>query len=307
MSSLRLVRTAGHAVVACLVAVACLWTLPAHAADQTVELHDNEFRPAVLTVAAGDTITWLWRGENPHGVRVVRSTEEGTEQVYESHEGCGVATPEACGTQGTSKRWKPSEPGDYRFYCPVHGTEVIGMTGTLTVEPAPSPDPNETTSPSPTPSPSPSPKAKSADPTPSPTQQEPEPETGSSAGDDGGTDAGSTSSSSESPRPRRTQGTASNPGITYGPPEPVSPEPMPTIRPSVAPSQSPTADVDEPDLEDFPEAPQASSTEEETGVVAIDAPRGPTPRSVWLGLGSASILASAGAFLKLVLFGAPWS
>lgn len=299
MRSILFVRNVGYALAAFLAVVATLWALPASAEDQTVRVTDSGFDPSTLTVVAGDTITWQWVAENQsrHSVRVDvlsgPALEEGEDgPVYDSHPGCSAETPGKCGAPGITRQWTPDTAGTYTYSCRLH---PITMRGSLTVDPAPSPDPAaEPTSPNPDPSPSPAGEEKTAeDPDPSPTPTKDRKAAG-----------GSDAESSDSSPAGVTQGTAGSPGgITYGPPSPIDPQPLPTILPSVAPSASPS-EGDDPDLETFPTGPPS---DDEPGVVAIDAPRGPTPRAVWLGIGGASILASAGAFVKLVLFGAPWA
>ncbi|MDX1660110.1 MAG: plastocyanin/azurin family copper-binding protein [Nitriliruptorales bacterium] len=280
MSATPFLRSAGYVLAIAVALVAGIWALPAGAADTTVELHDNEFRPPNPSVAVGDTITWSWVGDNPHSVRV--QTVDGT-TVYDSHPECSSDTTQKCGTKPLATTWTPEAAGTFTFHCRVHAT----MTGTLTVDPAPSPSASPSSSPSSTSSTSPSPS-----PSPTPTQEpEPEPTTGSQ------------------PEPEPTEDTTEEPAVQYGPPEPMETQPLPTILPSGSPTASPTPTEDgTPELEAFPEARDASPTaSEEPGVVAIDSPGGPSPRVVWLGIGSVSVLTAAGAFSKLVLFGAPWT
>lgn len=308
MRCVRVVRSAGLLPLLGVLVVGGVWVLPAHAEDQTVRVTDGGFDPSALSVVAGDTITWHWleENENRHSVRVDAlegpALEESAGPAYDSHPECSEETPGKCGGPGLVRTWSPTVAGTYTYSCRLH----LSMAGTLTVEAAPSPEPSETASPSP----SPSPTAGSADPEPS-AEEQTDAGTDADGSDRSGSssstsDPSSGSSSSTSSSSNRTRGTASDPGITYGPPEPIEPEPLPTILPSVAPSRA-TPDVGEPDLEAFPEERQAGASGDDAGVIAVDAPpRGPSPRTVWLGIGSASILASAGAFVKLVLFGAPW-
>jgi len=81
----------------------------------TVETLDNEFSPADLEVAAGDTeITLDNTGQNPH--------------TFTSDE-LGVDEDVAPGEQTTFT--VTAEPGTYEFICRLH--ESLGMVGTLTV------------------------------------------------------------------------------------------------------------------------------------------------------------------------------
>jgi plastocyanin len=82
---------------------------------------DNSFRPQSLEIAVGDTVEWENRGENEHNVLSIEGDDWGVEvtdfqpgDVY-SH----VFT----------------EPGEYAYFCSIHGNEEVGMVGTITVVP----------------------------------------------------------------------------------------------------------------------------------------------------------------------------
>lgn len=81
----------------------------------TVEALDNEFSPAELEVAAGDTeLTLDNTGQNPH--------------TFTSEE-LGVDEEVSPGEQATFT--VAAEQGTYEFICRIH--ESLGMVGTLTV------------------------------------------------------------------------------------------------------------------------------------------------------------------------------
>jgi plastocyanin len=40
----------------------------AYAATVDVKVKDNFFKPDELTIDKGDSVRWLWRGDNPHNV-----------------------------------------------------------------------------------------------------------------------------------------------------------------------------------------------------------------------------------------------
>lgn len=88
-----------------------------------VEMLDNSFSPAAITVEAGTPITFLGVGRNPHNAVAGDgswSTEDsfGNLEQYEGDEATVVV----------------KEPGTYVFYCTFHGNaEGQGMAGTLTV------------------------------------------------------------------------------------------------------------------------------------------------------------------------------
>lgn len=130
------------ALLVAAAAGAALGVLPALAANPTVHARDDlTFGPATVTVAPGETVTWVNDGGN-HNVHF---------------DGEALGTPAA-----PSRTW--SEPvtrtfgkeGTYRYYCDPH--EDAGMVGTVVVK-AP-PTTGTTTAPSdPTPAPTPAPTA----------------------------------------------------------------------------------------------------------------------------------------------------
>jgi len=82
---------------------------------------DNSFRPQALEVHVGDTVTWENRGNNDHNVLSVETGEWGVE-----------VTDFAPGAVYTHVF---TEPGEYAYFCSIHGTAQAGMTGTVTVKP----------------------------------------------------------------------------------------------------------------------------------------------------------------------------
>lgn len=80
---------------------------------------DNSFRPEVVEVAVGDEVRWENRGINEHDVLRVDGN------------GWGV---EIDGFQpGDAYSHVFTEPGNYRYYCSIHGNEDVGMVGTVVV------------------------------------------------------------------------------------------------------------------------------------------------------------------------------
>ena len=80
---------------------------------------DNSFRPDVVEISVGDEVLWENRGLNEHNVLYVEGDDWGIEvadfqpgDVY-SH----VFT----------------EPGEFRYYCSIHGSTEVGMVGTVVV------------------------------------------------------------------------------------------------------------------------------------------------------------------------------
>lgn len=83
----------------------------------TVQVEDNTFSPANLTVPAGAKVTWSWSGKNPHSV-------VGTWQ------GNAVESPQLRGQGSFEFTFKAA--GTFAYQCGVHGA---AMTGKVTVKP----------------------------------------------------------------------------------------------------------------------------------------------------------------------------
>lgn len=80
---------------------------------------DNTFRPENAEVAVGTEVVWTNRGRTEHNVLAVEG------------EGWGVEVDDF--QPGASYSHTFDEPGVYRYYCSLHGTEDAGMIGTLVV------------------------------------------------------------------------------------------------------------------------------------------------------------------------------
>lgn len=95
-----------------ILATACGTSEPSEAVtndDNTVQVLDNVFDADHLEVVAGDTVTWIWDGSNPHDV------------VGDDFESEVIETGEFTHTF--------DEPGTYDYTCRLHG----GMDGRITV------------------------------------------------------------------------------------------------------------------------------------------------------------------------------
>jgi plastocyanin len=104
------------------VAIAALLLLPAvaSAADTTIDMQDIEFKPPTLTVAVGDSVTWVNKDAALHDA----IADDGSWK-----------TPTLNPNQSASLTF--SAPGTYAYHCSLHGS----MRGTLTVvETAPNTD-----------------------------------------------------------------------------------------------------------------------------------------------------------------------
>lgn len=86
----------------------------------TVQALDNSFRPETLTVAAGTEVAFENRGRNDHNVLPA-----------DGGDSWGVMTESF--RPGDEYRYTFSEPGEYRYYCSIHGTADVGMVGTIVV------------------------------------------------------------------------------------------------------------------------------------------------------------------------------
>jgi plastocyanin len=86
----------------------------------TVDAVDNTFRPETIEVEPGTEVVWTNRGRSNHDVV---PTEGGS---------WGIALSEF--TPGESYSHVFTEPGEYPYYCTVHGTKTRGMVGTVVVK-----------------------------------------------------------------------------------------------------------------------------------------------------------------------------
>jgi plastocyanin len=86
----------------------------------TVDAVDNNFRPEYIEVSAGTTVTFDNRGRSVHNVI---PAEEGAFETVEADD----FEPE------DSADIVFDEPGDYAYYCSLHGTATAGMIGGIRV------------------------------------------------------------------------------------------------------------------------------------------------------------------------------
>jgi plastocyanin len=91
---------------------------PSKIANARVAVKDNFFSARSLTIHQGDTVKWVWRGQNRHNVTFTRVPEGAVRRGSRSRR------------QG---RWFRTfhKPGQYRYVC----TLFAGMRGAITVEP----------------------------------------------------------------------------------------------------------------------------------------------------------------------------
>jgi plastocyanin len=81
----------------------------------SVIIFDNGYSPAAVSVAPGGTVTWVWTGNNAHGV----TFDDGT------------ITPSTIQSVGSYTVRFP-RAGIFSFFCTVHGRTV--ESGTVTVQ-----------------------------------------------------------------------------------------------------------------------------------------------------------------------------
>ena len=127
--------------VALLTVAMMLGGTAARAEDRGIDVQDNRFAPATVTVAPGDTVTWTQSGSNPHSV----TADDGS---FDSHPNC----PPACMGNGDTFSHTFDDSGEFGYHCKIHGSPGQGMSGTVVVEAAGEPgddqpdsngDPNE--------------------------------------------------------------------------------------------------------------------------------------------------------------------
>jgi len=90
-----------------------------------VQAVDNSFRPENITVAAGTEVVFTNKGRTGHNI--VPNPDD-----PEKAEGWGQIEA-AKFEPGAEYSHRFTEPGEYRYYCSLHGTKNKGMVGTITV------------------------------------------------------------------------------------------------------------------------------------------------------------------------------
>lgn len=86
----------------------------------TVQALDNSFRPETVTVSVGTEVLFDNRGRNDHNVLPSDGGDEWGVQVEEFRPGDQYTVTF-------------DEPGEYPYYCSIHGTADVGMIGTVVV------------------------------------------------------------------------------------------------------------------------------------------------------------------------------
>jgi plastocyanin len=88
----------------------------------TVEVSavDNSFRPETIQIAAGTEVLWTNDGRTEHN-------------VVPADDGDDFGVDPADFAPGDEYSFRFTEPGTYAYYCSLHGSATVGMTGTVEV------------------------------------------------------------------------------------------------------------------------------------------------------------------------------
>jgi plastocyanin len=133
MARLRPVVVATLLAAVTLGALACATDEPALDPDNLpgtgtvveVEAVDNVFEPEVIEVRAGTEVVWTNTGRNVHDVTPATGKDVRVDTDW--------GAPEAVFGQDAVYRHVFTEPGEYRYYCTLHGTATKGMFGKVVV------------------------------------------------------------------------------------------------------------------------------------------------------------------------------
>lgn len=253
-------------------------------------------------ITAGDAIVWQWLGDNEHTV----TSHPTSDKTFDSDSECAEQEDKTeCRTKGNVFVVRFEEPGTYRYRCKFHSDQVTGLTGMVGTIEVQAPEPSESDSGSPEPSSEPTSEQGSAEPEPSEAESSPEPQeepSESPTPDDaasGTQDGDPTEPDTTDDRPPRRQARGPGFGVQRHPGDERPGGPRPEVAPETAPG---------PTFSPFPTAPELPS-ESETDDMAVTVPgrdSGGPSRTVVVGVAVASLIGSAGAFGKVVLFGRPW-
>lgn len=117
-------RRLGSALLLLLIPLAgCTQAAPDSGDSVTVEMFDNRFEPAEIRVPVGGSVTFLGAGDAPHNA-VAADGSWSTETVFGS----------LAQLEGDAATLEFTQPGEYVFYCTLHGSsDGGGMAGRLVV------------------------------------------------------------------------------------------------------------------------------------------------------------------------------
>lgn len=94
-------------------------TEPARSGTVDVSAVDNNFRSQDLTVEVGSNVVWTNEGRTDHNIVPVGTTP--------FHVDSADFRPDSVYS------WTADAPGQYHYYCSIHGTATAGMIGSITV------------------------------------------------------------------------------------------------------------------------------------------------------------------------------
>lgn len=93
----------------------------------SAKIIDTDFRPVTLTVEAGSTVDWKQVGDQPHSVTAADGS-------FDSSPDCGPLDSDKCLGEGDAFSFTFEKPGEFLYYCRVHGLpDGTGMVGTVVV------------------------------------------------------------------------------------------------------------------------------------------------------------------------------
>ena len=94
-------------------------TADAPAETDAVDVIDSNFEPRYVKVSVGTVVTWTQTGVAPHTVTHddARPKLQPARGEFDSHPDC----PGTCMGQGDEFTLTFTEPGEYPYYCVVHG------------------------------------------------------------------------------------------------------------------------------------------------------------------------------------------
>lgn len=81
---------------------------------------DNTFRPDSIEVVAGTAVRWENRGRNDH-------------DVFPADDSLGWGVDVSGFAPGDEYTLLFDTPGEYPYFCSIHGTKDVGMVGTVVV------------------------------------------------------------------------------------------------------------------------------------------------------------------------------
>ncbi|MFD2785392.1 T9SS type A sorting domain-containing protein [Hymenobacter rubripertinctus] len=94
-----------------------LWQFPLLAATFTIEVGDNFYRPAALTIQPGDVVTWKYVGQSSHPTA--------------SDNGAWATFP--MNAANVAKSITFAAAGNFPYHCTAHGAPGLGQFGVITV------------------------------------------------------------------------------------------------------------------------------------------------------------------------------